>query len=1030
MPFERAVARACARMVLLGACALSAGIAYAQSEKSAPPPRSVADLLRTLEATKPDPAKVEELRAAVKKEPPPGASGDALGAFYLERGRAAWDLGMTSQALADLQHAGDQFGRMNTLRVRTLADLALFQVYAGKTSDALATTERLSRDAGALHGHVLFASVAAAHVGNAVGDFDGAKAGLARAESSYTTLQMVGRNAPEVAQHAWRFLVERGRSLVFQNEGKWVEAEAAERRSLRAREQTLQAYPRFPPPDLPRREDYQAALERSHASVAGILAMRGQLAEAELFAREAVRMKLERVGRAHPETAHHLQQLAQILIEQGRVTEGALVAQQALRGAEESGAVEESLALATVRRTLIGAQVAAGRYAEAVTVFERYRASAQKDPVLARSLSAGEIDWVIAYLRSGRADDAQAVLQPMLDWSRQALQPGDERAAWIRAYHGVVLAARGQRAEALAELRPSVPILIEGARAQVAADGGSVRQLQRLAIVLETYIGLLAERAASGAVEPGFDPVAEAFRLADVARGSGVQRALSASTARASARDPALADLARREQDARWRIQSLNEVLLRLVALPPEQQLPKITAEIRRDIEALTKTSAGLREELRRRFPDYADLMDPRPVTLTETQKALRPGEVLVSFYVGEEASYVWAVPAQGNAKLVRVPLKGRELAENVARLRQALEPAAAHIEDVPAFDLATAGRLYDALLRPVEEVFKGATTLFVVPHGSLGQLPLAVLPTGPAPAGTETVPFERYRAVPWLAKQVTIAQLPSAGTLASLRRSPPPAGAKRAFVGFGDPVFGKAQAGEGALASRGVLALRSVPKLDKLDSAQLAQLPRLPDTAEEVRDVAKALGADPAKDVYLREAASEKTVFGMNLTEPRIVAFATHGLVPGDLNGLTQPALALSSPEMAGGEGDGLLAMDEILGLKLNAEWVVLSACNTAAGSGAGAEAVSGLGRAFFYSGARALLVSNWPVETRSARELMVRVFERYAKDPSQRKSAALREAMVALIDGEGYRDPASGKPLYRYAHPLFWAPFVVVGD
>jgi CHAT domain-containing protein len=90
----------------------------------------------------------------------------------------------------------------------------------------------------------------------------------------------------------------------------------------------------------------------------------------------------------------------------------------------------------------------------------------------------------------------------------------------------------------------------------------------------------------------------------------------------------------------------------------------------------------------------------------------------------------------------------------------------------------------------------------------------------------------------------------------------------------------------------------------------------------------------------------------------------------------------------------------------------------------------VSGLGRAFFYAGARALLVSNWPVETRSARELMVGVFERYAKDPSQRKGAALREAMVALIDGEGYRDPASGKVLYRYAHPLFWAPFVVVGD
>jgi CHAT domain-containing protein len=983
-----------------------------------------------LEGYKPDPAKVEALRATVKKEPPPGASGNTLGEFYLERGRAALDLGMTAEALADLEKAADQFAPMHALRYRTLADLAHFQTDAGRASQALASAERLSRETGGMAGYGLLADTISAHVYTHVGEFDNAKRKLAAAESNYMTVLMVARNAPETMRHAHDLNIERARSFVFQNDGKWAEAEAAERRSLRARQRALDAYPRFAAADFPRRDTFQTLLERGHSSVAGILVMRGRLAEAELFSRESVRLTLERVGRSHPFTAQRLQQLAQILVEQGRTSEGVLVAQEALRSAEESGAIEESLVLAAARRTLLGAYVAAGRHADAIRVFERYRDGARKDPSLARSLSAGDIDWVIAYLKSGEVAEASATLQPMLDWSAQALRPEDDRAAWIRAYHGVVLAARGSREQGLVELRAAVPILIQSLRAQIAADGGSVRQLQRLAIVLETYIGLLAERAASGTTEPGFDPVGEAFRVADVARGSGVQRALSASTVRASARDPALADLARKEQDTRWRIQSLNEVLLRIVALPPEQQLPKITAEIRRDIESLTKTSAGLREELRRKFPDYADLMDPRPTTLADAQKGLRPGEALVSFYVGEEASYVWAVPAQGQAKLARVPLKAGELAQQVAKLRRALEPAATRIEDVPEFDVVTAGTLYDALLRPVEEVFKGSTTLFVVPHGPLGQLPLAVLPTGPAPAGTESVPFERYRGVPWLAKQVTIAQLPSAGTLASLRRAPPVAAAKRTFVGFGDPVFGKAQAGEGALASRGALALRSVPKLDKVDSADLAQLPRLPDTAEEVREVAKALGADPSRDVYLREAASEKTLLAMNLAEPRIIAFATHGLVPGDLNGLTQPALALSAPEVVKGDDDGLLTMEEILGLKLNAEWVVLSACNTAAGSGAGAEAVSGLGRAFFYAGARALLVSNWPVETRSARELMVGVFERYAKDPSQRKSAALREAMLAMIDGEGYRDPASGKSLYRYAHPLFWAPFVVVGD
>src|SRR5690606_2616099 len=145
----------------------------------------------------------------------------------------------------------------------------------------------------------------------------------------------------------------------------------------------------------------------------------------------------------------------------------------------------------------------------------------------------------------------------------------------------------------------------------------------------------------------------------------------------------------------------------------------------------------------------------------------------------------------------------------------------------------------------------------------------------------------------------------------------------------------------------------------------------RLPDTADEVRSIAVALRADPVADVFLGEAANEQRVKSMPLADRKVVMFATHGLVPGDLNGLHQPALALSSPRLAGNDGDGLLTMEEILGLKLNAEWVVLSACNTATGEGAGAEAVSGLGRAFFYAGTRTLLVSNWPVETTSARAL-----------------------------------------------------------
>jgi CHAT domain-containing protein len=214
------------------------------------------------------------------------------------------------------------------------------------------------------------------------------------------------------------------------------------------------------------------------------------------------------------------------------------------------------------------------------------------------------------------------------------------------------------------------------------------------------------------------------------------------------------------------------------------------------------------------------------------------------------------------------------------------------------------------------------------------------------------------------------------------------------------------------------------------VSSAELSQLAPLPDTAEEIRDIAGSLKANMRTDVFLGVAANERNVKSADLAAHAVIAFATHGLVPGDIDGLDQPALALSAPEVANVDGDGLLRMDEVLALKLDADWVVLSACNTGAGEGAGSEAVSGLGRAFFYAGARALLVSNWPVESASARALTTDLFRREAAQPSLSRGEALRQAMLELIDGPGYVDPVSGKPVFSYAHPLFWAPFSLVGD
>jgi CHAT domain-containing protein len=199
---------------------------------------------------------------------------------------------------------------------------------------------------------------------------------------------------------------------------------------------------------------------------------------------------------------------------------------------------------------------------------------------------------------------------------------------------------------------------------------------------------------------------------------------------------------------------------------------------------------------------------------------------------------------------------------------------------------------------------------------------------------------------------------------------------------------------------------------------------PPLPETAEELRAIAKTLNASPT-DIRLGDAASVTAVKHSPLADYRVVYFATHALVAGEVEKFAkvkaEPALVLSMPDRPSEDDDGLLRASEVATLKLNAEFVVLSACNTAAGDKSGAEALSGLARAFFYAGAKSLIVSNWTVDSDSTVELMTRLFDAQKKNPKRSRAEALRFSMLSMINHPS-------KP--NWAQPKFWAPFIVVGE
>jgi CHAT domain-containing protein len=401
----------------------------------------------------------------------------------------------------------------------------------------------------------------------------------------------------------------------------------------------------------------------------------------------------------------------------------------------------------------------------------------------------------------------------------------------------------------------------------------------------------------------------------------------------------------------------------------------------------------------------------------------------MVLFSVVEKESYVFALTRESFVWQL-LPPGAEVLSQKVAAFRRGLDVARANDASgkTGLFDLALANELYATLLEPVETLVKDKRSLLVVPSGALTALPFHLLVTE-KPAAAIPEKIDGYRDAAWLLKRQAVSVLPSVASLKALRAFARHDHGVKPMTGFGDPLFNPAQEG-GAdkrnatkTAARGVTssAYTEFWRGAGVDRVRLAQaLPQLPDTADELNAVAKDLGVS-ASDIHLGSEASETAVKRAPLADYSIVYFATHGLVAGDVKGLGEPSLALSLPKQPSEFDDGLLTSSEIAQLKLNADWVVLSACNTIAGDKPGAEALSGLARSFFYAGARSLLVSHWAVDSEAATKLAIATFDRLKSDPKLGRAEALRQAML------GYLSDASSP---RNAYPALWGPFALIGE
>ena len=641
-------------------------------------------------------------------------------------------------------------------------------------------------------------------------------------------------------------------------------------------------------------------------------------------------------------------------------------------------------------------------------------------------LESGQVAASDALVRSAIAlAEANGIARPMLS-------------ARLYRTNGVIAAAASEGGEARTELFRSTTqfeIVLPGSKTLAETDLLRAGELQRagqgedaLPLCRAAVQSLIALKAGvtpdlmapcldayAAAAEQAGDQrqtlLAEMFVTAQLAKGGITSDQIAQATARLreSARDPKAGEAIRRWEDASDALSDLYRQRDELAAAREQDKPVPIgvnPVDLDKRIADAQAALADADQVLQAASPNYGQLVQ-QVVPAATVLAALRPNEAFAAMTLSDKAGWVFLLRPAGDGEgpitVARIEGGTARIGDLVHRLRESIEPTDT---GVPKFNAAAAQDLYTATLGGVAKPLAGVTALVVAPAGPLLSVPFAVLLTGPADDAN-------LAEAPWLMRKMTIAHVPSPANFVTLRKSGLAQGTHPwfGFGGFRPVTLAQAKA---TFSNPGCTG-----------SAELfAGLPPLPSARRELDAARQLLGASPS-DEMLDAAFTADAVLHADLKPYRILHFATHALLPAELHCENDAAIVTSAPAGAPNADGALLTANKVVDLNLDADLVILSACNSGGpGATTGGESLSGLARAFFYAGSRSLLVTHWSVNDQAAAFLVADTLRRTRAAPDAGVATALRDSELGLLAAAGHALPAA------LAHPFYWAPFAVIGD